>query len=406
MKKPKPKILLCWGYHRKGWVKVFNSLSDHFDFSYIFYISKPNDEINFAEKSSIYYWKDFANAQDIINKINPGKIVFMGIEGSNTIALNITAKNLGIETLYLQHGMFHKFSDYVKWAEVEDAERNEKKEFNESAQEVDRYFLLLFFLRTVLFVKPLALIYIFRLQNLKRKFPEILALKKLPSKYRKASKYVVFTKDNASIFYERDSVDENDVIEIGNFEMDSFFKGEKQDLNPFEKYFLLIDEPWSEVKEYASPGFGISKDQTNDFYKKLSEFAKRNSAKLKIKLHPYSYASDFFVSDPNIEYLKETDIVDLILKSEAVFGFSSTLMLPAIYYKKCCLFNLWQEMSFQQDMKDLDIVQVLDYRNFTIDDIDFEKVNKSNQNLELFVKKYLFKTDGKAAERLKEILQK
>lgn len=404
MAKQKPKILLCWGYHRKGWVSSFNKLSEKFDFTYLFFISKPEDEMNFAVNSDVIYWSDFKNAQHILNRIKPEKIVFMGIEGSNTTALNIIAKKKGIETFYLQHGMFHRFSDYVKWEQVETEERQKTGQFNRSAEEVDRFFLLSFFIRSVIFAKPSTLPYIFRLQYLKRKYYEITALQKLRSEHRIPSKYIVFTKDNASIFCERDGANSENFIEIGNPEKDDFFQNDFQVEKTSENYYLLIDEPWSEIKDYASPGFGISKEQTNNFYKTLSEFAKKKGAKLKIKLHPYSYKSDFFISDPNIEYIRDTDTKSLILNSKAVFGFSSTLLLPAIFFKKCCLFNFWEDMSFQRDLKELEIVQVLEYHQFTIDDIDFDGIEKTEEKVRRFVEKFLYKTDGNSVKRLEQVL--
>ncbi len=396
---------MCWGYHRKGWLHAFNALQNDFEFYYLFYLSKPENELNYSGTSNILYWTDFSSAQDIINKIKPDKIVFMSVEGSNTTALNIVAKKNNIETLVVQHGMFHRYSDYLNWAKVEAEERTRTGQFSQSALEVDRFFLLRFFLRSVLLIKPLAVIYIFRLQALKQKYLEIEALKKLPSEYRMASKYVVFTKDNASIYGEKDKVESDKLIEIGNPEMDAFFNYKQKSLTKNSNYYLLVDEPWSEVKDYSSPGFGISREQTNNFYIKLADFSERQSAKLKIKLHPYSYEDDFLPSHRNIEYVRDTNVVELILQSIGVFGFSSTLMLPAIYFKKCCLFKLWETSSFQDEINELGLAQLLDYHSFNVEDIDFESVEKTDVNLQDFVKKYFYKTDGKAIERLKFILQ-
>ena len=403
MKNHKPTILLCWGYHRKGWLHAFKRLNDDFDFHYIFHITKPQNEVNHSGTENLLYWQDYSSAQELLEKVRPEKIVMMGTQAINTTALNIVARKKGIETIVLQHGMFHTYADYLNLAREEIKQRARSKQYETSDAEVDRVFLLKFFLRSIATTAPTAIFYMFKLQYFKRKMLEIEAFKAVRSKFRIPSKYVVFTKHNASIYLERDGASESDLIEIGNPEMDAYFNYEAISKSS-EDYFLLIDQPWAEVKDYGSPGFGISKEQTNYFYHKLAKYAESKSAKLKIKLHPYSYKSDFHIKHPNIEYIKDTDIVELIMESSGVFGFNSTLTLPGIYYKNCCLFKIWEDSSFQNTIKDLRLAQVLDYHSFETKDIDLESIIKTDGNIQTFVKKYFYKTDGKAVEGLKALL--
>lgn len=400
----KPIILLVWGYHRKGWLHAFNQLNNDYNFHYIFHLSKPDNEVNHSKSDNIHYWSDFQSAQDIIKKISPSKVVFMGINSPNTIALNLVAKRKKIETIILQHGMFHKYADYLRLAKEEMAARIKTNNFERSKIKVDRFFLLIFLLRSVALITPMVLLYVFKLTYLKRKYLEVEALKKAPSKFRRPNKYIVFTKDNASIYMERDKVAQEQLTEIGNPEMDMYFNSELTKKYSESNYYLLIDQPWSEVKEYSSPGFGVSKEQTNAFYTKLADYASSQSAKLKVKLHPYSYESTFLIPHPNIEYLKDVDMVELVLNSKGVFGFSSTLTLPAIYFGKCCLFKIWEQSSYQNEIEELKVAQVLDYHTFTIENINFKSIEKETKYLELFVKKYLYKVDSGAIDRLKQIL--
>jgi len=397
---PKRRILLCWGYHRKGWLHSFNALNEEFNFHYLFHISKPKNEINHSLSENLHYWSDFNSAQQIIEEIKPSKIVFMSTEGIHSTGLNIVAKHEGIETLVVQHGMFHKYDDYLKLAIEENKQRSKSVAQSNTAAPVNRRFLLKFFLRSVWYY-PRAILYMLRLQYLKRTLLEIEALRKLKSNYRIASKYVVFTKQNASIFVERDGVDPDRMIEVGNPEMDDFVNyipSKKSEKN----YLLLIDQSWSEVKEFNSPGFGISKQQTVDFHLKLSEYAKTIGCSLKIKLHPYSYNSDFFPKDDNIEYLKDTNVVPYIMEADGIFGFNSTLMIPSIYFNKSCLFRIWDQSDFQNEVDKLDVATVLDYHNFELADINFKAPDV--KGLKAFVAKYLFRVDGNSIKRLGKVL--
>ncbi len=395
----KKRILLCWGYHRKGWLYTFNQLSDEFEFHYIFHISRPKEEINFANNSKVHYWVTFRSAKDLISRVRPEKIVFMGLEGINTIALNVEAKKCGIETLVIQHGMYHTYEDYLQLAKEEQKAR--KKSSNKNLPDVNRSFLLNFFLRSA-WNKPSLLYYMARLQYYKSKMLEIEALKKAQSRLRRADKYVVFTHDNASIYYERDGVTYNKMIEVGNPEMDKYFEYEPETVTKYNPYYLLIDQPWSEVREFNSPGFGVTPEQTINFHKKLALYAKRDDCRLLIKLHPYSFASDIFKSHDNIEYLRDVDVTTHIFEAKGVFGFSSTLVLPSIYFNKCCLFKIWDQSSFQNEIEKLQVATVLNFNKFDIDEIEF--IEPSDDKLKTFVSKYLYKADGKAISRIRELL--
>lgn len=400
----KPKILLCWGYHRKGWVHPFNVLHEDFDFHYLFYLSKPENEVNFSKSNNLLYWKDFSSAQEIIEKIQPDKILMMGTEGIHTTALNIVAKKKNIETFILQHGRFATYDEHVNLSRIEMEERRKTGQFDETIDNDDRLFLLKFFLRSVTFVAPLAIAYMFKLQYLKRSHLVMEACRKAPSEFRVPSKYIVITKAGASFYVERDGIDEDKMIEIGSPEMDDFFNFYSNNENKEKNYYLLIDQPWAEIKEFGSPGMGITKEQTNEFYGKLAEFAESKSTPLKIKLHPYSYESDFLLQHPNIEYIRDTDVVKLIMESKGIFGFDSTLTFPAVHSKKCCLFKILPNESYQDEIAELKLAQVLDYHSFKTEDIDLDNIQRSQKNIEIFSKNQLYKPDGKATARLKELL--
>lgn len=401
----KPRILLCWGYHRKGWVQSFNALKDDFDFYYLFYLTKPENEINYSESAHLLYLKDYSSAQDIIEKIKPDKIVMMGTDGMHTVALNIVAKKKNIETLVLQHGRYSTYYEFLCFVLKEKEEREKTGRFERSETEVDRFFLLGFYLRSVALISPLAIFYMLKIQYLKRKYTELEAQEKTPSEFRVPSAYIVLTKKGASFYAVKDKIGEDQMIEIGNPEMDDFFNYQPNGESETEHYYLLIEQPLSAVKDFASPGFGISEEKVNEFYQKLAEYADSKQARLKIKLHPYSYRNDFLLQHPNIDYIRDADIVKLLMDSKGVFGIDSTLTLPAVYFKNCCLFKVWEELTYQDELENLGLAQILDFHSFEIEDINLESIHKTAKSLEIFVREQFYKTDGKSIERLKKVLK-
>lgn len=401
----RPTVLLIWGYHRKGWLHGLLPIEKYFNFVFLFFFEKDESEINYTSSKTIY-WNQFSSAQDLLKKIEPEKVVFMGLTGINSIALNIVAKNNKIPTYIIQHGQFHEYKDYIEAAKTERLLRENEEEGIESPKFfVDYRQLLKFFLKSVVLVKPSSILWVLRFYFLKRKYTEIEALTKLKSNDRNADFYIVYTKKNSELFKIRDGILESQMIEVGNPEMDEFLTKKLVRRNHVNPYYLLVAQPWVEVKEFNSKGYGITSKMCNNFYLKINKFAQDKGAKLIIKLHPYSYSSSFYVKHSNISYIREhNDLPRLIKESIGVFGYSSSLMIPAIYFKKCCLFKVLKSSSFQDKIQEIGIATVLDYYSFELSDLEMTPYPPSQKMKKAFVDEFLSYEDGNTAERIKNIL--
>ena len=106
------RILLCWGYHRSGWVAPFEQLNGEFDFHYLFHLSEEEEECSHTNQPR-HYWNDFRAAQDILDEIKPDRLVFMSLSGLRPIALNMAARRKGIPTFVVQHGYFRSLENYL-----------------------------------------------------------------------------------------------------------------------------------------------------------------------------------------------------------------------------------------------------------------------------------------------------
>ena len=405
METQKKKILLFWGYNRKAWVNYFDPFKDQFDFVYLFHLDKAEEKDNFTDLP-VVYWKDYTSAQEIIRAHNPDKIIFMGVTGVHTIALNRVAQKKGIPTAVLQHGMFHSLEKYLQLQDAQDKRRAEEPSAKTSSQNEDRNFLLKFYFNSLGWFNLNAWFFILKMQLLKRRMNEILALSKLQSKFRMATEYWVFTIKNAEIYQSRDGVPTDKMRAFGNPEIDDFVKHSETSERAEEAYYLLVDQSFAEIKAFNSPGYGPSKEAVLNFYSKLADFAKQDGRKLKVKLHPYSYESDFFeVLKDNIEFVRDAKVLSLVMNSDAVFGFFSSLMAPAIYYKPCVLFRMFDHSDFINRVENLGLAQVLEFDKFKIEQIELPSL-KPADGLAKFAEEYIMHTDGKNKDRLRELLAK
>ncbi|MDP2692341.1 MAG: hypothetical protein Q8O88_01720 [bacterium] len=393
----KKKILLIWQYARKDWIEVFENLSSDFDFVFCAEVFPESSTENVAHFANVIYWSGYKNAQEMLADVEPYKIVFMGLESLHTAALNYAAQRKGIETLYLQHGMYAPLEFYLKNQEV-----TNKLNPNNSLAKNKRHgiFMLKFYLSTFKFhIKAFS--YLGKYIYYKNKLTQTQFLVNTKFEYRIADKYVVFTKENAKYLSERDGFNKDRYEEIGSPSFDKFINSE----NSNAAYILLIDTPLVEIivggkKEKRD----FSVEEVNKFYKEINEFAKTNLLKLYIKLHPFNYKSHFYLKDENITYFKNCDIVDLLSNASQIVSFSSTLLLPAILKKNFFLVRSSSNQSLLNDLEKYGMNPFPYFNNLKKEDIKFYNLNNNNSVKEQLLKEYLYRVDGKATQRLSNIL--
>jgi hypothetical protein len=107
------KILVIWPTHREDWIFPFKKLSADFEFIFLSGISADDYKENYVKGfATTIHWSSFDSAQEILENIMPCKIIFMSVESGLNIALNIVAKQKGIPTYLLQHGIYTNYKDY------------------------------------------------------------------------------------------------------------------------------------------------------------------------------------------------------------------------------------------------------------------------------------------------------
>jgi len=405
----KPKILLCWPYHRQHWVSVFNLLKNDFDFVFLNW-ADSSFEINSYTDCAKTYWLNYKNIQQLVEEIKPDKVVFMGVDNPLTILLNHYCKKKHIPTYMMQHGIFH---DYAAYIEEETMARQRAKlprpadnKIIPERKGVNKKSGVLFFLNSLSFKTIFPFITIFQIELLKR-FLKSHTKAYRYTKYssRRARFYIVFTRFCSGILKIRDGVSFDAMLEVGNQEADEIFKQVNQEELPLyseKPYYLLIDDPLGEIADYNTNGI-FPKEDVNSFHQKLNQFALQNNKRLIIKLHPDSYNSTFFIKDDNVTFVKQANIPNLIKFSSAVFGGTSTLLIPALKLKPACLFKYNNKFELHRFMTDIDYCKVLDYQNFKTEEIIFDE-NIADDKKKKFTEAYLYSNDQASVNRIKDIL--
>ena len=394
----KKNILLNWDASRADLMEPFIALKDDFNFSVIWYKAKP--EHRKTHPFPEYFFGDFRSPYHLLKKLQPERVVFFGVHSFPQIALNTAAKNKGIPTFTMHHGVFN--SNIVSIAKLrrEMGIVKKRKPIN-SLSSLYFYFSALKWSNRVDFWKY------FKFPFLLYKYGTEEALKKSVFGARLPDKYIQLSPHNSIFYKELDHLDSNEkFLFIGHPWFDKFLtspiNGSIKN-EPQIPYWLLIDFPNIE----SNIGFKkIGPERKINFYKKLSAIAQKNGCRLKIKLHPAGFESSYNYKNDNIDLVKEADIVSLVQEAKKCLGFYSTLLFPIVYLKKhCIVFDLELDIANQRELVDLGVVTKLDIDHFTEDQL-FPQINSKEYEYAAaeFIRRYLFYTDGKAMERLKNIL--
>lgn len=386
----KKHFLVIWPTIRKDWVSTFYQLEDQFEFTFI--PSTFPQEPNFADGFNCRYWSEFKSIPEILDELQPDGIIFMSIESGLSIATNYLAQKRGIQTILLQHGIFTNYRDYRVREKLWRKESRAKEA--RSDHQAKGFSSLKFLKASLRGIDRIHLFPIALFTKTQQKFGPYWAAKHLPLKIKRAHLYLCYSPYNATIHRETDRIAEGKIRYIGSPELMAYLEPQSDLIH--EPFYLHIDQA------LAENSFGeetVSKEQMIDFYLKLNDFCSSQEAKLYIKLHPESYNSNWLPQDKNIVYLRHCDNFNRVIQSaRGCFGFYSTMIIPTIYWKPIILFQI-QYSGLQEEIKKLEVAQVLNFWNFDPAEFEFRTNNKKEQ-----IRKRFILPEGVSENSLSEIL--
>lgn len=372
----KKHFLVIWPTIRKDWVSTFYRLEDRFQFTFI--PSTFPQEPNFADRFNCRYWSEFSSVQELLDQIQPDGVIFMSIESGLSIATNYLAQKRGIKTIILQHGIFTNYRDYRVREKLWMKESRAKEA--RSDHQLKGFSTLSFLKASLKGLERIYLLSIALYTKFQQKYGPYWAAKHLPLKIKRADLYLCYSPFNATIHKETDRIDDNRIKYIGSPELMHYLEAQTDLIN--EDFYLHVDQA------LAENSFGeetVSKEKIIEFYSRLSEYCLTQDSKLYIKLHPESYNSDWLPRNENIVYLRHVDNFNRVVQSsKGCFGFYSTMIIPAVYWKPTILFRI-QYSALQEEIEKIGAAQVLNFWDFNSSDFKFHESNLKDQIKEQFI---------------------
>jgi len=387
------RILLNWYYHRFDLTEYLLQFTGEFKliFLYKYAFSPEPHYLKDRKNIEIVYWGDYHSPYALLDKVKPDLVVFADLESFNQIALNIAARNRGIGTVVLQHGVRGGFEVHEALSNAEN--NTEKITFSHTSRWSLRFLLTALKLKNAAAL-PSLLKFIYQ-----RKTKDLTsALYHNQFELRRADRYIEFSSENLTYHLERDGIPRERFVVTGNPAFDDYFNY----LNHFSSdkgYALLIDCPFTEA------GFlqdhQIDSEKKRDYLEKLDRLSIANGLKTKVKLHPLSFDSPEFYHSDNLTYYRQHDLKELIAGANVIYFLHFSSVAPIILAYKP---SLYFHYSLDQHRKE--------FQRVGLDSVPLFEFNENDLNVEATAKKipvedlapFLYSTDGKASERVKQAL--
>lgn len=392
-------ILIIGDYSRKDLLYPFKLLIGKINMYFLtYYSAKELPSRDASQYGTILFWNEYSSGLELIKKLKIKKIIFYEYETFNNIALRAAAKELGIKCCHLEHG----YRDYDLLKKLDKNPKTVKQIvfkiyfFN---------YLKLFFISRFYYntykkcnnelKKQLLLFY-----KTRSSYGILSTFKKIDSPLLKLDFYINFSSENFKYFRTKHHLKDNfkHFKLIGFPQFDNVPMAAKSNLNFNSNKLLFIDQPFLEQNL-----FGWTPKHKFSFLTELQELATTLKLKLIIKPHPINDNS--FYDNLDCEIINE-NIFDNYSYSY-VIGFNSTLLFPLATIPNTLLiclnshpepFQSIENNIFVKNKVAIGLNQLSDLSRKSLKTKVLAKDRKS------FVKKYLYKFDGRSKSRLTKII--
>ncbi|GGG25303.1 polysialyltransferase family glycosyltransferase [Pontibacter amylolyticus] len=372
----KQVVLLNFNYSRKQWVNLLKPIfTEEFEIHWISKVSPKEENSPLIKGHTFHYWDSYSNGFEVIDSISPQAVIFMDISSGLSISLNYAAKKRGIKTLYLQHGIFNEYADYMLLENLQKQNKNLLDKDSAKSKFSTFHFLkktlgfegLLYNLQTIIYL----------LIARKRSYRK--AAKLIKDKNRIPSYYLCYSLKNAQIHVQLDGEGVKDKVKIvGNPELEQFFEKSHNTLNlqnKFQNFCLLIDQPLSGGDLGES---FITREKHIQLYIALAEKAKSAGMKLVVKLHPGNFKEDWHPVHDNIIWIREEySIIELIKEAKICFGVYSAATILCFLSKPTVLIKFFDLKRFSY-IEENNLAQVVTFEELLNDELLLPKLNSQN----------------------------
>ena len=392
-------ILIIGDYSRKDILSPFKLLIGKINMYFLtYYSAKELPSRDASQYGTILFWNEYSSGLELIKKLKIKKIIFYEYETFNNIALRAAAKQLGIRCYHLEHG----YRDYGLVNKVHKNKQKVKKIIYKIpfVSYIKLFFISRFYYNTYKKCNNELKKQLLKFYKTRSSYGILSTFKKIDSPLLKLDFYINFSSENFKYFRTKHHLKDNfkHFKLIGFPQFDNASLAAKSNLNFNSNKLLFIDQPFLEQNL-----FGWTPKHKFSFLTELQELATTLKLKLIIKPHPINDNS--FYDNLDCEIITE-NIFDNYSYSY-VIGFNSTLLFPLATIPNTLLiclnnhpepFQSIENNIFVKNKVAIGLNQLSDLSKKSL------KIKVLAKDRKSFVKKYLYKFDGRSKSRLTKII--
>ncbi|MBB6610836.1 hypothetical protein H7F15_07295 [Pontibacter sp. Tf4] len=397
---PKPEILFVGNYCRTDYLSMLDKALTYCHFTFLEYIS-PKEEQNksYLKYGEPVYWSQFRDVNMLLQRLKPDKVVFLAIESYNHVILNLACKRAGIPTYHLEHGLR---ADYLINAELAAKSKQKKPVLPKISIVSARLRNRLFLERSINCFNADDKVFLKTWFKARSQSSFVELASSIKTLDRIAQNYISFS---AGVFKIHKIVDhlppDHPVRYIG---IPYYDKLASVTQLAVQRAIIFIDQPLAEHHLLGwTPAYKV------DFAERLKHITQLLNYKVYIKPHPLQDITIWQYSK-NIELIDDSRLQDIVGSIPIVLGFYSTYLLPLAAMPHTTLITLENHPAGRLDVSKSFIDAGVAHPVYSLDELPvaLENIDQLHQqqlpHKKKFEEEWLYKFDGKAGERLRDIL--
>ncbi|MCJ8165800.1 alpha-2,8-polysialyltransferase family protein [Pontibacter sp. E15-1] len=406
----KQTILFVGNYNRSDYIDLFSESKNDFNFYFLEYSSSREvRNTYFKSYGESVFWKDYHDAFELLEHLKPIKVLFLFIEAYNHVALNIACKLSQIPTFHLEHGLRadylynHAHGQQPLPVTLHGLPSKLLKTLTPVIQFRVKLKTRLFLLNSIECFPTEEAHFMKRFMAVRKRYNFLQTAALIKSSKRQADYYIAFSQNILNTHQRYDNLTASDkIFYIGIPYFDRFAS-----VRPAEQVraVLLIDQPLSEHGL-----FGWTKEKKLNFLQNLTEICSRYRYKLYIKSHPAQKNTSWMLNQTNVEPIDDGRLFALAPAIPVIIGFYSTLLMPFASFRHTTVITYENHPIGKINVSKSFIDAGVAHPIYDLEELDAilqdpEALHRQQlPHKAKFTEEWMYKFDGRAGERLRDIL--
>jgi hypothetical protein len=407
-------VLIVGTIDRPDLLTMFKSLVGNVPMTFLEYRFNYRRELhpeNYVPYGPVVSWDQFANADDLLDRIMPRRVVLLFNTSLNQVALKLAAQRRGIPTFHLQHGFRLRFDEHLQFEEEirPKAQHRAKAFVSRSPREVACALREhAFFWRSLpaMDARTRRRAAGFALQNYRGKASP--RLSRAYADIRRLDEYIAHAPEDFNQHWGEDALDQTNfrgVHFIGFPQFDDLC-----DLGPVEvddRNVILIDHQF-----HNSDFFGWNLDFRRSWTASIADIVRRLGLRLHIKQHPGDTSDSWrtHLSPGSIELIDFEGLRRRIPATRSIMGTASSMQMPLAGMEHTVLIALEIHPRPGPMLSKGFVRTGVGHAVTTYEELEqalrksLELLNQQSPHKAPFIEQFLHRVDGQAGNRLRRIL--